>query len=154
MDASRHIALLVCIPFQFRPRPFVYRVDLAPYSVIALHHSRREREALINVEALEYHSVVLDGSKVTLEDLAPDKDAPDDLIARWRSGCEQSYSVEQRDRLGGSSGSSGQPTVADTRFKADQDAGGLKLIRLLQGRRMPRHLPRISSNAVSVAPRI
>lgn len=64
-------------------------MDLAPYSVIALHHSRREREALINVEALEYHSVVLDGSKVTLEDLAPDKDAPDDLIARWRSGCEQ-----------------------------------------------------------------
>ena len=58
-------------------------------SVIAVHHHRREREVLVNPEALGWGPVVLDGSQIKLEMLEPDANAPDHLIERWRRRCEQ-----------------------------------------------------------------
>ena len=76
--------------FRFgRPRPFVFRVDLDPCCVIAVHNHRGEREVLVNPEALGWNSVVLDGSRITLESLEPDATAPDHRIESWRRRCEQ-----------------------------------------------------------------
>jgi hypothetical protein len=85
---SRDVACWFAFRFD-KPRPFVFRVDLPPYCVIAVHHHRREREVLVNPEALGWSSVVLDGSRITLESLEPDATAPDHLIERWRCRYEQ-----------------------------------------------------------------
>jgi hypothetical protein len=88
---SRDVACWFVFRFDWQPdvRPFVFRVDLDPRSVIAIHRARREREVLVNVEELNYHHIVLDGSKMTIDDLMPDSNAADHLIERWRRGCEQ-----------------------------------------------------------------
>ena len=85
---SRDVACWFAFRFE-RPRPFVFRVDLDPCCVIAVHHHRREREVLVNPEALGWGPVVLDGSQIKLESLEPDATAPDHLIERWRRRCEQ-----------------------------------------------------------------
>jgi hypothetical protein len=92
---SRDMACWFAFRFE-RPRPFVFRVDLDPCCVIAVHHHRREREVLVNPEALGWGPVVLDGSQIKLEMLEPDANAPDHLIERWRRRCEQ---VRERRRI-------------------------------------------------------
>jgi hypothetical protein len=85
---SRDVACWFAFRFD-KPRPFVFQVDLDPYGVIAVHHHRGEREVLVSPEALGAGHVVMEGGQIALQSLEPDTNAPDHLIKRWYSRCEQ-----------------------------------------------------------------
>jgi hypothetical protein len=85
---SREMACWFAFRFG-KPRPFVFRVDLDPCCVIAVHHHRGEREVLVNPDELCWNTVVLDGSRIEVQCLEQDANAPDHLIERWRHRCEQ-----------------------------------------------------------------
>jgi hypothetical protein len=87
---TRSVDVACWFAFRFgRPRPFVFRVDLDPCCVIAIHHRRKEREVLVNPEAPGLYNVVLDGSQIEVKSLEQDANAPKDLIELWRRRCDQ-----------------------------------------------------------------
>jgi hypothetical protein len=78
-------------------RPLVYRVEVEPSQVIALHDARDEREVILNCYNLDASTVTIDGTDINCEELDPDYVATPDLIACWRRSRSR-YIAKRRSR--------------------------------------------------------
>jgi hypothetical protein len=72
-------------------RPFVFDVALLPEEIVALHDGRDEQEVLVEPRLLELNEapIVVDGTTITLADLAADSHAPAEVLASWRAAGER-----------------------------------------------------------------
>ena len=66
-------------------RPFVFSTMLQPHMIVTTHHGCYERELIVEpwMLAEEQNAIYVDGTGLTLFDLAEDSRAPDATIAKW-----------------------------------------------------------------------
>jgi hypothetical protein len=99
---SRDIACWFAMCFRNRSRlsdvrPFVFRTELDPIEVVALHDERGEQEVIVDVGRLEFNtSIVVDGTSIELDELEPERCAPAEALASWRAAGERWEEQKQR----------------------------------------------------------
>ena len=64
-------------------RPFVFTTQLEPSAIVASHNRRNEREVMVNLAALAWASITVDGTTIAVEGLETDSLAPRAALAKW-----------------------------------------------------------------------
>lgn len=70
-------------------RPFVFRCDIDPGAIVALHNDRGEREVLVDPSQLRGEQIFIDGTDCYCDQFDPDSRAPNSLLNMWHEAAQR-----------------------------------------------------------------